>query len=275
MHSSPAEAAPLRVAFTAQIVGIVAVWLLVFLLGRVTSADFSQIPLLLALLQGGIAAMVSLKLGAPPWWGPIHLIFLPLAVLMLRLEIAPAWFLAGFVLLFLIFWRTDRSRVPLYLSNRPTAATLETLLPSTSGRILDIGCGDGGLLRRIAVARPDCEFVGIEYAPLPWLLAKLRLSGIQNATVHWGDFWSEPLEGYDLVYAFLSPAPMSRLWAKACSEMRRGSMLVSNSFAVPGITPYRLLSVDDRRKTRLYLYRPDKASDSAAIPVTPARTDQE
>lgn len=276
---SPTEAAPLRAALLAQLGGAAGVGLFVLLLSRITSADFSQIPLLMALLQGGVAAAIAFRLRAPRWWLPIHLFFVPLAVLVQRADIAPGWFLAGFVLLFLVFWRTDKSRVPLYLSNRQTATALAAQLPPAPCRVLDIGCGDGGLLRRLALARPDCAYVGIEYAPLPWLLAKLRCFRLANVTVRLGDFWDEPLAGYGLVYAFLSPAPMLRLWIKAGAEMAPDALLVSNSFTVPGVEADRIVKVADRRATRLYLYRPacqtDKAGDSAAFPAIPTGSDRQ
>lgn len=273
--SSPSETVPLRAALFAQLGGAAAVLILVVLLARLSAADFSEIPLLLGLLQGGIAATFSFKQRAPLWWLPIHLFFVPLVVLVHGLEIPPGWFLAGFVLLLLVFWRTDKSRVPLYLSNRPTAEALAALLPSTPARVLDIGCGDGGLLRWLAQARPDCRFVGIEHAPLPWLLARLRTLGQANVHVRFGDFWNADLADYDLVYAFLSPAPMPRLWARAAVGMKPGALLVSNSFAVPDRAPTRIVAVADRRETRLYLYRTDKADESAAFPPIPSAPHRE
>jgi SAM-dependent methyltransferase len=172
------------------------------------------------------------------------------------LAIAPGWFLAAFVLLLLVFWRTDKSRVPLYLTNRATAEALLKLLPASPCRILDLGCGDGGLLRRLATARPDCSFTGIEHAPLTWLVARLRNIRQANATIRRGDLWQEPLGDYTVVYAFLSPAPMLELWSKARAEMTPDALLVSNSFAVPGIEPTDTMAVSDRRNTRLFLYYP-------------------
>lgn len=237
--------------------------LLVIGLARFSTVDFLQIPFLLALLQGGIAAMISLRLRAPTWWQPIHLAFMPLVVAVQRLDIAPGWFLAAFVLLLLIFWRTDKSRVPLYLTNTATADALLKLLPATPCRVLDLGCGDGSLLRRLATARPDCRFIGIEHAPLTWLLARLRSLGRPNLTVRRADFWNEPLQAYDVVYAFLSPAPMLELWSKTCAEMAPGSLLVSNSFEVPGIEAEATVAVADRRNTRLFLYHPAREASPA------------
>jgi hypothetical protein len=250
--SAPTPASPLRAALLAQLGGL----LLAGLTIRLLAPALAEHLLAAALLQGVAAAAISHALKAPRWWLPIHLGFLPLAVLAQGLAIPPWAWLAGFVLLLLIFWRTDQSRVPLYLSNAATAAALAALLPTTPCRIIDLGCGDGALLRRLARVRPDCHFVGIEHAPLTWLWARLAAWGRDNLEIRRGDFWPQPLGDFDLVYAFLSPAPMPRLWAKARAEMAAGARLVSNSFEVPGVAAERVVDVPDRRQTRLHCYRP-------------------
>jgi SAM-dependent methyltransferase len=243
--------------------------MLAFLLAQLTQLTFWQHPLVPALIQGTTAALIAYLQRAPRWWLPIHLGFAPLAVIVQGFDIAPGWFLGAFILLLLVFWRTDQSRVPLFLTNRRTATALAALLPAASIKVIDLGCGAGGLLRHLAKARPDCRFVGIEHAPLPWLLAFLRTRGMDNVSIRRGDFWQESLAGYDLVYAFLSPAPMPRLWQKARTEMAPGALLISNSFAVPDTEATKVIEVADRRATRLYLYRIDKADDSAAFPAIP------
>ena len=260
---------PLRHALLAQLGGFALVALLIVAMRRYSPADPAAVALGFAMLQGGIAAIIAHRQEAPLWWLAIHLGFAPLLLLASRFDIAPGWFLAGFLFLLLLFWRTDKSRVPLFLSNRQTSDALVSLLPSEPCHVLDAGCGDGGLLRRLARARPDCEFVGIEHAPLPWLLAKLRTVGLANVTVRLGDFWFEPFGDYSVVYAFLSPAPMPRLWQKARAELRPHARLVSNSFAVPDVPPFRTVRVADRRGTRLFVYLPDKAPDSAVFPAIP------
>jgi len=265
---------PLYRAALAQLGGLAAVILIIWGMVRVAGVDPAGVALALAMLQGGVAAMIALKQSAPLWWIVIHLAFAPLLLLVHRLDIAPGWFLAGFVLLLLVFWRTDRSRVPLFLSNRQTAEVIAGQVLTTPCRFLDIGCGDGGLLVRLAAARPDCHFTGVEHAPIPWLIAWLRTRRISNATVRYGDFWRTSLAEYDMVYAFLSPAPMQRLWEKARAEMKPGALLVSNSFTVPEARPMRSLRVKDKRMTRLFLYQPspnqsDKAPDSAAFQTIP------
>jgi hypothetical protein len=243
---------PLRAALVAQVLGgLTAVGLVALF-----HPKLFQTPLAVAGVQALCAAFTSRKLDAPPWWLPIHLAFMPLAVLVSGLAIQPGWYLAAFALLLLVFWRTDRSRVPLYLSNGKTAVALAGLLPAQPARVIDLGCGNGALLRKLARLRPDCQFLGIEHAPLPWLWARLSCLGRANCRIRYGDFWQQSLRDFDLVYAFLSPIPMARLWAKAGAEMQVGALLVSNSFAIPGVAPETTLQVADRRATRLFCFRP-------------------
>lgn len=205
--------------------------------------------------QGVISAATAAVLRSARWWLGIHLAFAPALLAASKLQIAPGWYLGAFVALVLVYWTSFRTQVPLYLSSRRTAdALLELMAPHRPVTLIDLGSGSGGLLRRLAQARPDSRCVGIEAAPLPLLISRC-LKRPANVDLRWGDFWAEPLGGYDLVYAFLSPVPMTRLWDKARREMARDSVLVSNSFAVPGITPTRIIEVADRRHTRLYCYQ--------------------
>lgn len=243
---------PLRLALLSQLLGAALATGLAWLAFPALAAK----PLTLAAVQGLGAALISHRLRGPVWWQPIHLVFMPLVVLALGLELPPWLWLVGFATLLLVFWRTDRSRVPLYLSNALTSEALAGLIPAEAVAVVDLGCGTGGVLRRLARARPDCRFVGLEHAPLTWAWAWLGCRHQVNVTIRFGNFWSHPLGDYALVYAFLSPAPMDALWLKARKEMAPGALLVSNSFAVPGMQPQCVIEVADRRQTRLHCYRP-------------------
>lgn len=234
-------------ALLAQISGL----LLAFMLARGGVLPPGVWPLVTAQALGAVAAAALMR--AERWWLAIHLGFTPLLAAALQLGLAPGWSLAIFVALVLVYWTTFRTRVPLYLTNRATAQALAGLLPARSPSLLDIGAGTGALLRTLAALRPDGCYTGIEYAPAPWLIGRLAA----RANIDWrhGDLFALPWEAYDVVYAFLSPAPMAAVWRKAAAELRPGSLLVSNSFAVPGREPDAVVDVDDRRRTRLYLYR--------------------
>jgi len=230
-------------------------WLLVaagcIALGRPLAPSLS-----LAALQGALAVSIGVLMKSERWWIAIHLVFSPALVAALRLDLPPAFPLAVLAGLTFVFWTTFRGEVPLFLSSRATADALLALLPQHAGlQVVDLGAGTGGLLRRLAQARPDARFTGIEHAPLPYLAARLNARGMGNLVIERSDLWRRPLAGQDVVFAFLSPRVMPRLWEKARAEMRPGTLLVSSCFPVPDTPPEQVVEVADRRGTRLYCYR--------------------
>lgn len=223
---------------------------------------FLPLPALLA-LQGVIAGGLGQIMGLAKWWFLINL-FVPAAVaLALSLDL-PNWiYPLLFIGLALVFWNSAGDRVPLYLTNRTTWRALQTLITAEMrGQqrplvVTDIGCGLGGALLYLARQCPDAKFVGIESAPLPYAVARLRVafSGLSNLTIRYGDLWKQDLSAFDLVYCFLSPEPMPRLYDKAKSEMQPGKLLISNSFSIQGVTADDIVRVEDRRETELLIYR--------------------
>lgn len=247
--ASPRSMSPALKALVAQIAG----WIAAFALAR--SGVLPAGPWTLVATQALGAAAAAAALRSAHWWLPIHLAFTPLAVAARTLNLAPGWYLAAFCILLFIYWTSFHTQVPLYLSNRPTADALAGLLPERPASMLDIGAGTGSLLRRLAALRPDCRFRGVELAPGPWLAGRLLLAGRTQVEWRRADLFSEPWADYDLVYAFLSPVPMAAVWQKAVAEMRAGSLLVSNTFGIPGHEPDLVVEVADRRATRLLAWR--------------------
>lgn len=208
------------------------------------------------LLQGVIAAGLGLAVGLERWWVWPQLLVPPILGLAASVKL-PGW--VPFVALALLvgfYWNAVAERVPLYLSNRRARDAVAGLLPSREGvRAADLGAGLGGPLLSMSAARPDGAFVGCETAPLSWLVARLRLIGRDNVRLMFASLWSLDLGDFDVVYAFLSPTPMPRLYDKAAKEMKPGSILVSNTFAVPDVDPDAVVELDDGRATQLYVYR--------------------
>ncbi|MBI5658111.1 MAG: class I SAM-dependent methyltransferase [Nitrosomonadales bacterium] len=224
-------------------------------------SGYAVTPMPFAFLCGFIAALLSRWSGLASWWLPIQLFFLPALVWAQSLDLPPGWFLAAFLVMLAIYWSTFRTQVPLYLSSRKAWRALETLLPAASpGKdfsFMDLGSGMGGMLLYLANTRPDGRYYGVESAPLPFLASWLRiaLGGARNCRVRWGSLWSCDLAQYDVVFAYLSPVPMERLWLKAKIEMRPGTLFVSNTFAVPGHPPQNAIALDDLHRSTLYVWR--------------------
>jgi hypothetical protein len=206
--------------------------------------------------MGFLAAFIGFSFGLARWWGLILLVF-PSALGAALLLNVPAWvYLFCFFALLIVYWNAAGERVPLFLTNARTWNTLDTLIEDSTHSFIDIGCGVGGVLTYLARRHPDIQFTGIESAPIPWLISKLRvrLLGLKNVSIHFQNMWAENLQYYDIVYCFLSPEPMERLFNKAKTEMQAGSKFVSNSFTVAGIEANTIIDVDDSRKTRLHVW---------------------
>ncbi|GAB4182587.1 MAG: hypothetical protein OHK0026_16030 [Rhodocyclaceae bacterium] len=229
-------------------------WLLILLAAPLLAKDPSM--MVLAIAQGLAAATLGAALRSDRWWIAIHLAFSPALVAARSSGLAPEWFLAGFLVLLLIYWTPFRSRVPLYLSNAATARALIGLIPPRAGvRMIDLGSGTGTLLARCAAQRTQCAFTGVENAPLPYLISRIACRGSPKVALRLGDFRDEDLSGYDIVYAFLSPAAMPGLGRKLDRELSPGALFVSNSFPLPDRAADEVLELPDRRRTRLYCYR--------------------
>ena len=195
--------------------------------------------LVFGLTQGVLAALVTYVRKFRYWWLPIQLVFPVAMLLLLALQISPIWYLGGFFVLLLLFWGAVVTRVPLYLSGRAVwEAVLAVLPPDRPLRVMDVGSGLGGLVLYLAAKRPDCEVSGIEISPFLWMVSCVRQALAKHkARFVPGNYERCALDGYDVVFAYLSPVVMDSLWLKANREMRPGSLFLSFEFPVEGIDP--------------------------------------
>ena len=209
-----------------------------------------------ALIQGAWAAVLAWRLGLAVWWRAIELAF-PSGVLLARgFDLPPGLFLVLFVLFLLIYWSTFRTQVPYYPSGRAARDAVAGVLPVDRPlAIADVGSGLGGLVLDLARRRPESQVDGIELAPLPWFVSRLRatLSGSRARFLR-ADYEVVNFGHYDVVFAYLSPAAMAGLWRKAESEMRPGSILLSYEFDIPGRMPDRRIVTTNSKKI-LFLWQ--------------------
>jgi len=232
---------------------------LAFLLLLVLSRTFPgtrALPSWAWLLGQAILATLLGSLGRlGPGWRVFQFI-LPFALAWQALHAVPGWVYPLLLLiLLLVFGGGLLTRVPLYNSNRAAWAALLELIPD-GAHVVDLGAGLGGPLRFLAERKPGARFLGVEASPLVWLAAWLRTRPVRaNCAMRLGSLWRVDLEAFDVVYAFLSPAPMEELGRKAFAEMAPGSLLISHSFPVPEWEPERVIPLPGREDACLYLYR--------------------
>jgi hypothetical protein len=161
---------------------------------------------------GVVAYCFALITRQPWWWRLIHAMFAPLAWAVTLLAIPPGWFLFAFLVALLVYRGALEGRIPLFLSNAATCEALMQIARNTpNARFLDLGAGLGSVVSRLAKSLPNAQISGIENAPLTWLIGRLRTMRLRNSEWLWGNLWDADLSRFDVVYAFLSPQPMTEL----------------------------------------------------------------
>jgi len=211
---------------------------------------------------GFFAAILAVVLGRIMHLGKAWLVLIAIAtpaLVLVPVYQPPVWIFPAVVLVLAGFYINGvREQVPLYLSNTATEREIAKQFDRAGGQcFIDLGCGLGGVVDAVARSHPDARVIGVETAPLSFLIAWLRIVvlGRRNAHIRFVSIWNTDVGEADVVYAFLSPAPMTQLHDKLKSEMKPGALFISNSFAVPGDEPDEIVQVDDGRKTQLLIWR--------------------
>jgi len=135
---------------------------------------------------------------------------------------------------------------------------IENALPEKiEGKVYELGCGWGGLAFQLATHYPDQEILAYEVSPIPWLYTDImrRIYRLPNMTLYWKDFFNESLSDAGLVVCYLYPAAMERLKKKFEAELSPGTVIISNTFAIPGWEPEQVVKVNDFYRTKVYVYR--------------------
>ncbi len=239
---------PARAALKAILIQVLAFPLMLLLVYGLARAGMAMSLLAVAGVQGVLAAAITWRAGLARWWCAIGLLFAPALLGASQLDLPPIVFLLAFVFLLSLYWSTFRTQVPFYPSGPKVWQAVADLIGQRPGvRLVDIGSGLGGLVLDLARRRPDGQFDGIELAPLPWLLSRLRarLAGSRARFLH-GDYTALDFGRYDVVFAYLSPAAMAALWTKAEAEMLPGSMLLSYEFKIAAREPDKTIAATGR-----------------------------
>lgn len=122
--------------------------------------------------------------------------------------------------------------------------------------VFDLGCGDGRLL--IAAEKKEkVKTVGFEIAPLIFLLAFLnKFIRRSKAKLCFKSMFSANLRRANVIFCYLLPNVMPRLAEKIKKECKRGTRIISNTFHIPGLKPYKIFKKDPLTgMPSIYVYR--------------------
>lgn len=214
-------------------------------------------PAAIVVLQSGLAVAIGRALTLKSWWGVFNLLFGPALAILIKADVHPWIYLAAFLVLLLFFSNSITKGVPLYLSGRASLVRIQNRLSNDTSaiRFVDVGCGVGSAVCFLSKMLRNRSFVGVENAPLVYAIAKVRSLFHSNLSVRFGSIWQIHWGEYDVVYCFLSPVPMPDVWKKAKAEMKPGSLLISNTFGIPGVPPQEVIEMNDWRGSKLFIWK--------------------
>lgn len=148
-----------------------------------------------------------------------------------------------------------RGAVYVSTSSARIAAFLQAVPMRSHQRLVDLGCGDGRVLKR-AWQTYGVTGLGYEINPFAYFKARLRCVGIKGVEIKCRSFWKADLSEADVVFCYLFPDVMKTLSEKLRSELKPGAVVVSCNFALPDWHADQVLRPNNpNHGDPIYIYR--------------------
>lgn len=149
----------------------------------------------------------------------------------------PHWLVFGFFLILVPgLWGafTTGPYVPSGKKRRESMLRLAKLQPNDI--VYELGCGDGSLI--FAAAPKVSKAIGYEISIPLVLFGKLR-KWFSRSRVHirFGNIWKQNYRDADVLFCYLMPNSMKRLYHEIWPTLKPGARLVTHAFYLPELQP--------------------------------------
>jgi hypothetical protein len=164
--------------------------------------------------------------------------------------------LVGIALASTIVWTSVRVGItPMPSSALAVEAMLSMVPEDVTGSAVELGSGWGGLACRVALERPGLTVTAYELSPLPWCWAVLRsrAMGARRPRFVRRDLFEADLSEMSWVFCYLHGDAMKRLSVRL-EQFSPGTVVVTNTFRLPGWEPESVVTLSDLYSTRIYRY---------------------
>lgn len=123
-------------------------------------------------------------------------------------------------------------------------------------KVIDLGCGTGGLLLPLAKKFPNHKFVGYDWDFFVCQILKWRSRHLHNLEVVHGNFLNTDLCEYDLLLCFLDTKAADELSSKVAHEIKSGASIISSAFELRDLTPQKIFDAKSfGMPLKVYVYK--------------------
>ncbi len=148
-----------------------------------------------------------------------------------------------------------RGHAPFLSTNKRVVRQIVKEIKLKPGEIFyELGAGRAGLLKVLSQQEPKAKFIALEYAWLPYFLARLQNTFSKaQIKIKRRNMFRVGLHEADYIYCYLNPQMMLELEKKFTEECKVGTIIISYQFKLPHLRPYRMITV--LKHERIYFYR--------------------
>ncbi len=123
-------------------------------------------------------------------------------------------------------------------------------------KVIDLGCGTGGLLLPLAKKFPEHQFVGYDWDFFVCQILKWRARKLTNLAVVCDNFLKAKLQDYDLLLCFLDTKAAKELSLKVSQEIKPDTMIISSAFELKDLTPSEVFDAKSYgMPLKVYVYK--------------------
>lgn len=147
---------------------------------------------------------------------------------------------------------------PFFLTKRKVIKRIMAEIKVEDGdSIYELGCGNAGFLRAVEKNFSKVkELIGIEKFLMPYLIGKIQTSFLKSRIkIIKNDIFNINLRDADIVYSFLNKPTMQKLKEKLIKECEAGTQVISYQFSLPGLTPERVIDLEENQKDKIFFYK--------------------
>jgi len=159
-------------------------------------------------------------------------------------------------LILVVYWSMRNGISPTPSSRKQILEIFRAIPPEFSGKIYDLGSGWGTLAIALSKHSSSCKIIGIENSIIPYIVSELLvwLLRIKHVEFHFANFLKYDFGDAGVIVCYLYPGGMQKLKPGLEAYLKSGTIVISNTFAIPGWTPVERFRASDLYHSPVYVY---------------------